>query len=57
METFLHRGMMSPRTPLMFDWSVDLGYRRAAEVQEHVGALLSGCQCNCVSITLFEGQN
>lgn len=39
-------------TSLMFDSSVDLGYRRAAEVPEHVGALLSGRQCHCVSIPL-----
>lgn len=30
--------------------SVDLGHRRAAKVQEHVGALLSGSQCNRVSV-------
>lgn len=28
----------------------DLGYRRAAEVQEHVGALLSGSERNRVSV-------
>lgn len=37
-------------TSVMCDFSVDLGYRRSAKVQEHVGALLSRCQRDCVSI-------
>lgn len=46
----LCREMMSAVSSLTFHWCVDLGYRRAAEVPEHVGALLSGRQCHCVSI-------
>ena len=30
--------------------SLDLGYRRATEIPEHVGTLLSRSKCNCVSI-------
>lgn len=44
---------MSTVTSLISDSSADLGYRRAAEVPQYVGALLSGRQCNCVSISPF----
>lgn len=59
MERFFYKKMMLVMTSVTCDLSVDLGYRRSAKVQEHVGALLSRCQRNCVSIPLsvfkFEG--
>lgn len=52
-ECFFFKKMVLVMTSVMCDLSVDLGYRRSAKVQEHVGALLSRCQRDCVSIQVW----